>query len=72
MHTPNLALLLLLSFIVLLGCNQPPLSTLETSTQAQEQAVDDKESFEHSTPNFDGIAYVLGCVFAPDSCDSQK
>ena len=68
-----LGLALLLVLLSLPACNQPPLSTLETSTQAQEQAVDTKDTtvddHKHSTPNFDGIAHALGCIFAPASCD---
>ena len=62
-----LGLALLLVLLSLSACNQPPVSKLET---AQQQLVeDDQEPIEHSTPNFDGIAHALGCVFAPASCD---
>ena len=66
-----LGLALLLVLLSLPACNQPPLSKLETTALTQEPVRDDQEPVEHSTPNFDGIAHALGCVFAPTSCNKQ-
>ena len=60
----------LLLLVLLTGCNQPPLSTQKPLLES----VHNEHAQEHdsyTTPNFNGIAHALGCVFAPDSCNKH-
>ena len=59
-----LILIVILVSISLGGCSVPEIenAVLESDTPAEEQLE------HHHTPNFQGIANALACVFAPDTC----
>ena len=60
----------LVLLILLTGCNQPlPTTIYDETPQSRTHAV--TESEYSYTPNFNGIAHALGCVFAPDSCNKH-
>jgi PBP1b-binding outer membrane lipoprotein LpoB len=61
-----LVLIVILVIISLSGCSVPVIESavLESDTPAPAEAERDQQH----TPNFQGIADALGCVFAPDSC----
>ena len=57
--------------LALTGCNQPPLSTTKPLLESVENQSTEQDKGSSYTPNFNGIAHALGCVFAPDSCNKQ-
>ena len=61
-----LILIVILVSISLGGCSVPEIenAVLESDTTAPAEA----ELDQQHTPNFQGIANALACVFAPDSC----
>ena len=65
-----IALMLLLVLLSLQACGQVPV--VDQVIQSQEnEAVSEQLEEDNSTPNFQGIANALGCVFAPDSCSNR-
>jgi len=59
----------LLLLVLLTGCNQAPFTQgpmLEIESHVEQPHTESEYSY---TPNFQGIADMLGCVFAPDSCE---
>jgi len=63
-----LSLMLLLCLLALQACNQVPV--IEKIEQQHEPQ--DNELSSTGPTNFEGIANALGCVFAPNTCDSSK
>lgn len=65
-----IALMLLLVLLSLQACGQMPV--VDQVIQSQEnEAVSEQLEEDNGPPNFQGIANVLGCVFAPDSCSNR-
>ena len=68
-------LLIVALLVCLTGCTQPLNTLVEpdtknataTASQSKKSAADASRT-ENGPPNFQGIADVLGCVFAPESC----
>lgn len=68
-------LLIVALLVCLTGCTQPLNTVVEpdaenataTASQSKKSAADASRT-ENGPPNFQGIADVLGCVFAPESC----
>lgn len=68
-------LLIALVLVCLTSCTQPLNTLVEpdaqnataTASQSKKSAADASRT-EDGPPNFEGIADMLGCVFAPDSC----
>lgn len=69
-----LCLMLLLCLLALQACNQVPVIEKIEQQHEQEQVVEpqDNELSGTGPTNFQGIANALGCVFAPNTCDSSK
>ena len=61
----------LLLLVLLTGCNQPPLGATKPLVESVENEHTVEDTGSSYTPNFNGIAHALGCVFAPDSCNKQ-
>jgi hypothetical protein len=66
-----LCLMLILCLLALQACGQVPILDKIEQQYEQEQTVEDKK-LDSNTPNFQGIANALGCVFAPNSCGSSE
>ena len=69
-------LTLVLVMIGVTGCVSPTSSTPgamdETrATPTEKPTVTDEEE-QHSISNMSGIAHALGCMFAPDTCQTKK
>lgn len=68
-------LLVTLVLVGLVGCTQPLNTLVEpdaenataTASQSKKSAADASRT-ENGPPDFQGIADVLGCVFAPETC----
>lgn len=69
-----LGLLMILILLSLQACGQVPFVEKIEKQQQQEQVVEptDNELSSTGPTNFQGIADALGCVFAPNTCDSSK
>ena len=68
-------MLIVLVWIGLSGCAPTPAETTEELSQNVTKEMVDKEKAQEDTPgptNFEGIADVLGCMFAPDDCPLKK
>lgn len=71
-----LCLCLILVLLALQGCSQPVHTLVEpgsenataTASQSKKSAADASRT-ENGPPDFSSIALMLGCVFAPDSCE---
>ena len=65
-----MVLIVTLLILAISACGQVPM--VEQVIQSQEnQAASEQVKEDNGPPNFQGIANVLGCVFAPDSCSNR-
>lgn len=61
-------LIIILVLITISGCGQVPMATDRILEQHQ---AEDTVLSEHTSPNFQGIANAIVCVFAPQSCGTE-
>ena len=61
-----LVLIVILVIISLSGCSVPVIESAVLESDAPAPAETERDYLH--TPNFQGIADALGCVFAPDTC----
>lgn len=66
-----IALMLVLVLLSVQACGQRPILDKLEEAHQQEQTVEDS-TLQTSPPNFQGIANVLGCVFAPNTCNNPQ
>ena len=66
-----IALMLVLVLLSVQACGQRPILDKLEEAHQQEHAVEDSTP-QTSPPNFQGIANVLGCVFAPNTCNNPQ
>lgn len=66
-----IALMLVLVLLSVQACGQRPILDKLEEAHQQEQTVEDSTP-QTSPPNFQGIANVLGCVFAPNTCNNPQ
>ena len=62
-------LIIILVLITISGCGQVPMATDRILEQHQ---AEDTPLSEHTSPNFQGIANAIACVFAPQSCGTDN
>ena len=67
-----IALMLVLVLLSVQACGQRPILDKLEQAHQQEHAVEDNSILQTSPPNFQGIANVLGCVFAPNTCNNPQ
>ena len=62
-------LIIILVLISISGCGQVPMASDRILEQHQ---AEDTALSEHTSPNFQGIANAIVCVFAPQSCGTDN